>query len=293
MTTDRVPSVVPPAPRVSIGMPVFNGADTIRPALDSLLGQTFQDFELVISDNASEDGTEDLCREYANHDDRIRYVRQPYNIGAAANFAFVLHKARGEYFMWAAADDTRSPDYLEKNLAFLRTHADYVASTSPVRFAGGRPDARRMGDAPLDQETPEARFLGFFEQWHANGRFYSLFRRQPLAAVSAMHGPQYLGSDWTIILELLLDWRCGRLASGELVLGRSGLSNSTEVFRSQRTTLVELVAPFWKLTWATMRLAEDLPGKSRGLLLAHLLRRNWTALLIQSRYGIRRLLRGK
>ena len=100
-----IPSESAKLPRVSIGMPVFNGDKFIREALDSLLAQTFTDFELIISDNASTDRTEAICREYAERDKRIRYVRQAENLGPAANFRFVLDEAVGEYFMWAAADD--------------------------------------------------------------------------------------------------------------------------------------------------------------------------------------------
>ncbi|MCT7961886.1 glycosyltransferase family 2 protein [Laspinema sp. D1] len=99
-------------PKVSIGMPVYNGEPFIREALDSLLAQTFTDFELIISDNASTDGTEAICQEYAAKDKRIRYIRQTENRGAAANFQFVLDEAVGEYFMWAAHDDTWTKDYL-------------------------------------------------------------------------------------------------------------------------------------------------------------------------------------
>jgi len=105
---------VPKKPLVSIGMPVYNGAKFIREALDSLLAQTFTDFELIISDNASTDETEAICREYAAKDARIRYIRQPENRGALANFQFVLDEAVGEYFMWAAADDRRHPSALER-----------------------------------------------------------------------------------------------------------------------------------------------------------------------------------
>lgn len=87
----------PRVPRVSIGMPVYNGDPFIRGALDSLLAQTFTDFELIISDNASTDRTEAICREYAARDIRIRYVRQTENRGAKANFEFVLDKAVGLY----------------------------------------------------------------------------------------------------------------------------------------------------------------------------------------------------
>ena len=104
-------------PQVSIGMPVYNGEATICEALDSLLAQTFTDFELIISDNASTDGTEAICREYAAQDARIRYVRQVANLGGAANFQFVLDEAVGEYFMWAACDDIREDGFIEKLLA--------------------------------------------------------------------------------------------------------------------------------------------------------------------------------
>lgn len=101
-------------PQVSIGMPVYNGEKFIREALDSLLAQTFTDFELIISDNASTDGTEAICREYAAKDSRIRYVRQAKNLGPVANFKYVLDEAVGEYFMWAAHDDRRHPIALER-----------------------------------------------------------------------------------------------------------------------------------------------------------------------------------
>lgn len=101
-------------PLVSVGMPVFNGEKYIRESLDSLLGQTFTDFELLISDNASTDGTETICREYAGRDSRIRYIRQERNLGIAANFEFVLKESRGQYFTWAASDD------LEGSTAYLQ-----------------------------------------------------------------------------------------------------------------------------------------------------------------------------
>ncbi len=280
------------SPRVSIGVPVFNGAATIRSALSSLVAQTFGDFELLVSDNASDDETEAICREYAARDTRIRYVRQPSNLGATANFRFLLRESRGEYFMWAAADDTRSPDYLMVNLEFLDSHRDFVASTSPVRFVDGGFDARAMGDAALDQMRPEARFIAFFDTWHANGRFYSLFRREPLATTKTIYAANYLGSDWTTILELLHAWKFNRSDVGELVLGRGGLSGSADFLRTQRGSLVELLLPFWKLTRDAMRLAENLPIRARFRLLGYLACRNYTALKSQTKYAIQRRVAG-
>ena len=106
-------------PKVSIGMPVYNGEKYIREALDSLLAQTFTDFELIISDNCSTDGTSHICKEYTNKDSRVRYIRQSTNIGPNANFEFVLQEASGEFFMWAAHDDRWNGVFLEKLVTTL------------------------------------------------------------------------------------------------------------------------------------------------------------------------------
>ncbi|MDW8209092.1 MAG: glycosyltransferase family 2 protein [Chloroherpetonaceae bacterium] len=100
-------------PAVSVGMPVYNGQKYLRQALDALLGQTFRDFELIISDNASQDATGAICQEYASRDPRIRYFRQERTSSAQENFNFVLRQARGKYFMWAAADDLWNARYIE------------------------------------------------------------------------------------------------------------------------------------------------------------------------------------
>ena len=107
------------APRVTIGMPVYNGQRFVRATLDSLLAQTFTDFELLICDNASTDSTEQICREYAARDPRVRYVRNERNIGPAPNYNKCFELARGELFKWSAADDTIAPDFLARCVAEL------------------------------------------------------------------------------------------------------------------------------------------------------------------------------
>jgi hypothetical protein len=103
----------------SIGVPVYNGARYLREALDSLLAQDYTDFEVIISDNASDDATEAICREYAARDPRVRYHRSERNMGPAWNFLRVYELARGEYFMWAAHDDRRDPRCLGLCVAAL------------------------------------------------------------------------------------------------------------------------------------------------------------------------------
>ncbi len=115
-------------PKVSIGMPVYNGEKFIRQAITSLLAQTFTNFELIISDNASTDGTDAICLEYASKDGRIRYVRQSENRGAPANFQFVLDEAVGAYFMWAAADDAWEPLFIEELVKILGANPETVVA---------------------------------------------------------------------------------------------------------------------------------------------------------------------
>ena len=106
-------------PRLSIGLPVYNGQRFIRATLDALLAQTFADFELVICDNCSTDATEEICREYAARDPRVRYFRTDHNLGPAPNYNRCFELARGERFKWSAADDTVAPNFLEKCVAEL------------------------------------------------------------------------------------------------------------------------------------------------------------------------------
>ena len=119
MMIDRIP-------RVSIGMPVYNGAAFLRESLDSLLSQTYEDFELVISDNGSTDGTQNICRAYATEDVRIRYYREEENRGAAWNYNRVFELARGEYFKWAAHDDVHAPTFLERCVEVVDNNPDVL-----------------------------------------------------------------------------------------------------------------------------------------------------------------------
>jgi glycosyltransferase involved in cell wall biosynthesis len=106
-------------PRVTVGLPVHNGENYLTQALDSLLAQTFTDFELVVSDNHSTDATEEICRTYAARDPRIRYLRQERNIGAIPNHNALVGEARAPYFKWAAHDDVYGPELLERCVAVL------------------------------------------------------------------------------------------------------------------------------------------------------------------------------
>src|SRR5262245_745161 len=115
--------------KVTIGMPVFNGANYISQAIEGILSQTFGDLELVISDNASGDATEDICRDFARRDRRIRYLKQARNVGAAANHNLLFSHGDGPYFKWASHDDVLHPRFLEVTVAALDARPDTVLAS--------------------------------------------------------------------------------------------------------------------------------------------------------------------
>ena len=118
-------------PQVSIGMPVYNGEKYIRQAMDSLLAQDYKNFELIISDNASTDRTQDICLDYEAQDRRVRYYRNEINMGATWNFNRVFDLSRGNYYMWASHDDYWDPRYLQSCLEAFET-SDAIVLTGAM-----------------------------------------------------------------------------------------------------------------------------------------------------------------
>lgn len=119
--------------KLSIGIPVFNGEKFLRQCLDSLLTQTFANFELIISDNASDDSTSDICNEYSKKFKNFRYFKQKKNMGIKWNFNFVLEQAKCNYFIWVAVDDTFLPNFLKKNLEILESQQNLVGCISKIK----------------------------------------------------------------------------------------------------------------------------------------------------------------
>ena len=122
-------------PKVSIGLPVRNAERFIRRAIESVLAQTFSDFELVICDNVSDDGTVEIVREYAERDARVRLCQNEANIGQIRNMNRVFELSRGEYFRWTGDDDWFDREYLEKSVAYLEDHPEFIAVTCYVKYS--------------------------------------------------------------------------------------------------------------------------------------------------------------
>jgi len=256
-------------PSVSIGLPVFNGEGYVAEALESLLAQTYGEFELIISDNASTDDTEAICRTYAERDSRVRYHRQERNGGGMWNFNHVVGLARGRYFKWAAHDDICDPTFLERCVDVLDQDSETVwCYTQSAKID---PLGRRMTEDPEegtgargvvhtseagfprrhhDSSSPHERFLGVLlgPSWAAD--FFGVIRtdvlrqtrliphcyggEKVLTAELALHGPSYE------IPETLFFTRVHAAASGN--------DNSASAQRSFNASRASRRSEFTRLT---------------------------------------------
>ena len=123
---------------VTVGLPVFNGENYVAETIESLLKQTYHNFELLISDNASTDGTAEICQQYAAQDSRVRYHRNERNLGANPNFNRIVKSASGTFFKWMAHDDLVAPDYLEKCVTALQVNRAAVLCHTGVKMINGQ-----------------------------------------------------------------------------------------------------------------------------------------------------------
>jgi glycosyltransferase involved in cell wall biosynthesis len=241
------------APRVSIGMPVYNGANYLAETLDHLLAQRFTDFELIISDNGSSDDTERICRAYAERDPRVRYLREATNRGATWNHNRVMTLARGEYFKLAAHDDLCLPDFVGRCVELLDREPEVVLCHPQVAIIDAAGKRLKPYRYAWKAGSPRVR-----ERLYAlSGLRYRCFpvfgvvRTEALRRTRLM-GP-YVASDRVMLAELGLLGRFAEVGE-ELFWSREheGRSTRAHKVRSGRTAWFDpnrrarVVLPVWK-----------------------------------------------
>jgi glycosyltransferase involved in cell wall biosynthesis len=193
------------SPRVSIGLPVYNGENYLEAAVEAVLAQTFADFELIIADDASTDRTAEICRDYAARDGRIRYVRNDRNRGAAPNYNNLAGLARGQYFKWLAHDDVITPDYLAKGVDALDRTPDAVVAHTQIRVIDKDANELTVYDNALPLTTharQSERFAGVVLDRYAHHAFFGLIRTEPLRK-TPLHR-SYAGGDRALVTFLAL-----------------------------------------------------------------------------------------
>jgi glycosyltransferase involved in cell wall biosynthesis len=191
-------------PLVSLGLPVYNGENYLRQALDSILAQTYPCWELIISDNGSTDSTRDICREYAGRDGRVRYYREQINRGATWNFNRVFELARGPLFRWTAHDDLCDPDLIGRCVAALIARPEAVLCHPRTRVIG--PSGQLMYDDPVrlrtDSPRPSDRFADLILLDHACYQIFGVIRSEALRRAPPFGG--FVGADRNLLAELSL-----------------------------------------------------------------------------------------
>lgn len=193
-----------PSPRVTIAMPVYNGERTVASAIECLLAQTFEDFELVIRDNASTDATVDIASQYAATDRRIRVLRSPVNRGVHSNYSAVAREARGEYLKWTSCNDWCAPTFVERCVAVLEGRLDVVLVYPKTRlFDATLEDAVDYEDGlDLQSDRPSERLLRLLSQVRLNNVMNGLIRVDALRQTRLM--PDYRTADVVLVGNLAL-----------------------------------------------------------------------------------------
>ncbi len=265
-------------PRVTIGVPVFNGESFLAKTLESLLSQTFSDFEIVISDNASTDRTKEICRAFASREPRLRYYRNDINRGAVWNHNRVFELARGEFFKWNSADDLCAPEFLARCVAALDQDPAAVMAVS-------QPEEIDEHEKPLESRTvpshtllpavqrdapAHVRFRQNIRLDHLCLSIYSLIRSDVLRRTGPMGG--YADSDRVLLAHLALFGPC--IVIPETLLfnrdhaGRFSRSYSRydEGWRERANWMDpsnagQWVFPFWKELFELLRVVRLTPLK--------------------------------
>jgi glycosyltransferase involved in cell wall biosynthesis len=192
-------------PLVSIGLPVYNGGRYLAETIECILCQTYPHFELIICDNASTDGTEEICRRFASLDDRVRYFRNATNLGVSRNFNLAVEHASGKYFRWAADDDRIAPEYLERCVEALEADPTIILCHTQVQVID------ENGDEVMDFDyrtghgaspAPSCRFGDALRQDRWDFEVYGLIRTDALRRTRLMD--RYVASDRVLRAELSL-----------------------------------------------------------------------------------------
>ena len=203
-------------PKISIGIPVYNGEKFIHKCIESVLQQTNRNFEIIISDNASTDSTPEICKEFLNKDNRITFVRQNKNMGRLWNFHFLVTKAVGEYFVWVPVDTFLLPEFLERNIAVLESQDKVVGCISKIKVVDNSIDQfetqkrilkkiglvyRPFDTLPITGNYNERirKYLKHFP-WEM---FYSVFRTKALKDSVVLNPSFLVGHDAGLVLNIL------------------------------------------------------------------------------------------
>jgi glycosyltransferase involved in cell wall biosynthesis len=208
-------------PLVTVGIPTYNRGAEAERAVRSALAQDHGAIEVVVSDDGSSDDTRERLERLAAEDGRVRYLRQPANLGHARNFQFVLDAARGEFFMWLSDDDRLDPGYVSRCLAAIAEPGTVLAAGLARYHSGCR---HTVDERPTDllSPRPAARVLAYLAAVNVNGPLFGVARREDLARIGF---PDEVGGDWLLVAALAARGRVRTVRDVHIHRSADGLSS--------------------------------------------------------------------
>jgi glycosyltransferase involved in cell wall biosynthesis len=245
-------------PRITVGLPVYNGQDYLEAAIESVLAQTYRDFILLISDNASTDDTEQICRSYVARDARVRYIRHSVNQGLTWNFRAAFDASESEYFKWMAHDDICAPNLLEECVRLLdKCPGAVLCSPKNAIIVDDRIEHLPL-DLRLDDPRPSRRYAGVLTLRYFAPELHGLMRSAALKQTPLIE--DFLESDQTLIARLAL---MGPIVETEdyLFFRRLHSSNASKHgrFHHDSAQAVDTNLPQWKALLAYFRATQEVP----------------------------------
>jgi glycosyltransferase involved in cell wall biosynthesis len=208
--------------RLTVLLPTYNRAGSLSRTIESVLAQTQPDFELLISDNASSDGTESMCREYVRRDARVCYFRQPDNLGPIGNFNWLLTQARTEFVLMLADDDWLDTDYVERCMAIMDSDPTLSIVTGATRYFEGDAPPDLVLNTNLTEASGGRRVLRYLRHSWSSAAFYGLLRTS--AVRDALPIPNVMGADWLFVAALSFSGRVLTTTETHLNRRRGGTS---------------------------------------------------------------------
>jgi glycosyltransferase involved in cell wall biosynthesis len=216
-------------PLISIGLPVYNGYPKIMDSLNSALEQTYENLEIIISDNGSTDDTYAFCKKKSLEDKRIKFIHQENHLDADKNFEFVMRKSKGEYFMWLSHDDKISKDYIKSNYLFLKDNLDYSFSGG-INYFNNQPKKINKYNSFSITGDIYNRYIKFLKIcWFSHGCFYALIRKKYLQDFN-FNIPPSIAIDWMIDVHLLSCGSFNRNKNNYIIMSIDGTSTKKNFY---------------------------------------------------------------
>lgn len=235
-------------PLVSVCVPTYNGEDKLKLAIQKIQEQTYPNLEIIISDNFSSDGTQELCKTLVFEDERIKYFRHEKNHGPTVNFEFSRKKATGKYFLWHADDDYLDSSYIEMCVDELEKNQSCVLVSGVAKFRNNhKGEILYFGNIiQLDYSLALLRFMKYLWSAADNSIFYGVYR---VEQIQDCHLPNVLAGDWIWVSQVVLKGRA-KVIDSVFINRNFGDSTSASYERIVNT----LKAPKWhsKYPWVAM-----------------------------------------